>query len=101
VQNVHTSSGGKAATPVGNFVTLNTPPWCSNDTLLGQYISVTFTERIVLTSLQSGGFLNGYAVNNFTIEYALDDDQDFAAYGVIETPQVSTAATSAAFLLHI
>lgn len=56
---------------------------------------MTFTERIVLTSLQSGGFLNGYAVNNFTIEYALDD-QDFAAYGVIERPQVSTTATSAA-----
>lgn len=97
---MQTSSGGTAATPVGNFVTLNTSPWCSNDTLPGQYISVTFTERIVLTSLQSGGFLNGYAVNNFTIEYALDD-QDFAAYGVIETPQVSTAAASAAFLLHI
>ena len=82
-----------AAGPVTYFINSGTPnnPWCTSAadaTLPGHHINLTFTEPVVLTLIQSGGFFNGY-VNNFSLAFARDQNDELTAYRMSDSSQVS------------
>lgn len=100
IVNVRASSEDADFNPVQNFITSdsqNNSPWCTKPRVNNpreHFVEVTFTEPVVLTLLESSGFVNGY-VNNFMLEYtSLENSSDVQLYSVINSPQVSTRHTS-------
>lgn len=81
--------------PASFFITPRTNPWCTSAedaTLPGQHINLTFTEPVVLTLIQSGGFFNGY-VNNFSLAYTDGDSEEFTTYSISNYSEVSEIST--------
>ena len=94
LENLQASSEGN---PAAFLVDPSNGPWCTdrgNGTQPGHHVNLTFTEPVVITMIQSGGFVNGF-VNDFAVQYSpsLDGD-DFTTYGIIEVPQVSPYTTA-------
>ena len=90
-ENVQASSED-TLNPVENFLMYSNHPWCTAEedgSHPGHFIDLNFTEPIVLTYVESDGFINGY-VDNFTIEYTqLAEGDHFNTYGVTDDQQAS------------